>query len=102
MRAASGGDDVTDRQGSAHRGADGADLVGLVGFEAAQRGSVFIGIDSDGADAKFVGGPKRPDGDLAAIGNEHFGNHLYPYLRLFRSALTSRSRTGPQSAEKPR
>ena len=77
-RTAGGGDDLTDRQICAYRVADVADLVGLVSFQAVQRISVFIGIDSDSADTKFVGGPECPDRDLAAIGDQHFGNHLYP------------------------
>ena len=64
--------------------ADLADLVGLVGLEAVQRIPVFVGIHSDGADAEFVGGAERTDGNLAAIGNQHFGNHLRTLLRLVR------------------
>ena len=58
--------------------ADVADLVGLVGLEPMLRVAVLVGIDGDRADAEFVGRAKRADRDLAAVGHQHFGDHLGP------------------------
>ena len=43
------------------------DQVGFVGLEAVQREPVLLGVDGDGAQAEFVGGPEDADRDFAAV-----------------------------------
>ena len=99
--------DLADRQIRPDRVADLADLVRLVGLQAVQRISVFVGVDSDGADAEFVGRAKRPDRRSRrdwqpALWRSTYVPLRYSGGRLFRSAWTSSPRTGPQSAERRR
>src|SRR6185312_10336534 len=47
-----------------------ADLIGLVRLEAVEGEFVFLGIDRDGGNAQFRGGPENPDRDLGAVGHQ--------------------------------
>jgi hypothetical protein len=58
-----------------HRVAALADLVGLVGLEPVLRPAVLVREHRHRARAELVGGPERPDGDLAAVGDQHLGEH---------------------------
>ena len=68
------GHDPFDVEVGADRFAGAAHHVGLVGLEAVQREAVFMSVDRDGANAEFVCRSEHPDGDLAAIGDEQFGD----------------------------
>ena len=66
--------DPLDVEVRANRLARLAREVGLVRLEAVERETVFMGVDSDGANAQFVRRPEDADGDFAAIGDEEFGD----------------------------
>src|SRR5579871_1357919 len=57
-----------------------ADLVSFVGFETVEAQAVFFGIDSDGAQADFGGGPHDADGDLATIEGEELLHYCFSSL----------------------
>ena len=74
--------DRDDRVGvevGAHRVAALADLVGLVRLQPVLGPAVLVREDRDRARAELVGGPERPDRDLAAVGDEHLGEHAERY-----------------------
>jgi hypothetical protein len=54
--------------------------VGLVGDPDVQGVAVLVGVDGDAADAGIGAGPGDPDGDLAAVGDQHLahGGSLVP------------------------
>ena len=52
-----------------------ADLVRLVGLQPVLGVAVLVRVDRDGRDAHLVGGAKRADRDLAAVGDQDFGDH---------------------------
>jgi hypothetical protein len=58
-----------------HRVAALADLVGLVGLEPVRGPAVFVREHGHGPGAKLVGGPERPDGDLAPVRDQHLREH---------------------------
>ena len=49
----------------------GPDQARLVGAPHVQRAAVGLGVDGHRADAELAQRPEDPDGDLAAIGDEH-------------------------------
>ena len=55
-----------------------ADMHGLVGHFDMQRVLVGVGIDRDRLDAHLAGGLDDAAGDLAAIGDQDFLEHLCP------------------------
>ena len=67
-------DDRLDVEVAAERLARLADEIRFVGLEAVEREAVFVGVDRDGADAELVGGAEDADRDLAAVGDEQFGD----------------------------
>jgi len=79
------GDNGLHRQVATHRVPRLADLVGLVRLEPVHRIAVFIGVDRNRVDSEFIGGAERADGDLSAVGDQHFGDHRAP----LKSASTS-------------
>ena len=48
------------------------DVVCLIGIAGVDRGTVGVGVDGNGGDAKFAARSHHADGDLAAIGNQDF------------------------------
>ena len=70
-----GRDDRLRVEVGAHRVAALADLVGLVGLQPVLGAPVLVGEDGDRLGAELVGGPERTDGDLAAVGDQHLGEH---------------------------
>ena len=68
-------DDRVGVEVGAHRVAALADLVGLVGLEPVLGPAVLVREDRDRAGAELVGRPERADRDLAAVGDEHLGEH---------------------------
>ena len=66
--------DGVDVEVGADRLARAAHHVGLVRLEAVQREAILVGVDGHRADAQFVGRPEHADGDLAAVGDEQFGD----------------------------
>ncbi len=68
-------DDLVDRQVRADRMAHLPDLIRLVGLQPVLGIAILIRVHRDGRDAHLVGGAKRADRDLAAIGHQDFGNH---------------------------
>jgi hypothetical protein len=72
-------DDLVDGQIRPDGMADLADLIGLVGLEPVQGIAVFVRIHRDGSDAHLICGAERSDRDLAAIGDQDFGDHALPY-----------------------
>ena len=68
-------DDLGDVEVGAHRMPRLADLVGLVGLQAVQGVAVLVREDGDGLRAELVGGAERPDGDLAAVGDQDLREH---------------------------
>jgi hypothetical protein len=47
--------------------------VRLVGDPDVQRVAVGLRVDGDRSDPELAERPEDPDGDLAAVGDEHFG-----------------------------
>ena len=95
-------DDLVDREIRADRMTRLADLVRLVGLQPVLGVAILVRVHRDGRDAHLVGGAKRADRDLAAIGHQDFGNHqrtLSPTPGApTRSGSTSNSRTAPGSS----
>ena len=58
----------------------GADMDCLVGHLDMQRAGIGVGIDGDGGDAHAPRGADDAAGDLAAVGDEDFGEHE-PFYR---------------------
>src|SRR5947209_2323819 len=54
--------------------ADIANAIRLVGLETMQGKTIFVRVESDRADAEFVGRAENANGNFAAIGNEQFVN----------------------------
>ena len=69
------GHDLLDVEVGVGRGR-AAEAVGLVGEPHEQRVPVGVGVDRDAADAGVLAGPDHPDGDLAAIGDQHLLQRL--------------------------
>ena len=67
-------DDSRDVQVGFHGALARADLVGLIRLKPVKRQPVFIRINGDGAQAKFVGGAEDADGDFAAVGSQQFAD----------------------------
>ena len=73
-----------------------ADLIRLIRLEAVQRVAVFMRVDGDRADAKFVSGSENSDGDFTTIGNEQLADGLHAAgVFIFWGAGI-----GPQRAER--
>ena len=53
------------------------DLIRLIRLEAVQGVAVFVRVDGNGADPKFVGRSKNSDGDFTAVGNEQLADGLH-------------------------
>jgi hypothetical protein len=81
------GHDAIDVEIGSNRLAGLAHQICLIGLEAMKGEAVFVGVDRHGANAKFVGGAKHPDRDLAAVGDEEF---------LDRSHAASPLAVGPE------
>ena len=56
----------------------GAEQVRLVGEGDVERAAVRLRVDGDGADTELAQRAEDADGDLAAVGNQHFpeGRHV--------------------------
>ncbi len=65
-------DDAVHVEVGLHRPFAFADEVGFVGFETVQREAVFLRINGDRAQAKFVGGAKNADSDFATVQSKQF------------------------------
>src|SRR2546423_14658151 len=52
------------------------DLVSLIGLEAVLGVAVLVREHCDRLATQLVGGPKGPDGDLPAVGDEHLAKHV--------------------------
>ena len=59
----------------AQRGRSRSDKVGLVRHTNVQRVAIGFGIDRDGRDAHFAGRADHAHRDLAAVGDDDFGEH---------------------------
>jgi hypothetical protein len=51
------------------------DPDGLVGLADVAGARVGVGVDGDRPDAEVGEGPAHSDGDLAAVGDQHSGEH---------------------------
>ena len=67
-------DERGDIEVRADRLAGTADEIGLVGLQPVQSETVFVGINSDRADAQLMTGPEDPDGNFTAIRDEKSGD----------------------------
>ena len=68
-------DDRVGVQVGPHRVPALADLVGLVGLEPVLGPAVLVGEHRHRAGSELEGRAERPDRDLAAIGDQHLGEH---------------------------
>ena len=66
-------EDVVNAEIGRHRAKARANAVGLIRFETVQAEFVFFGKHCHRAFAQLVGGTQDADGDLAAIGDQDFG-----------------------------
>ena len=82
-----GGDDRLRVEVGPHRVAALADLVGLVRLQPVLGPAVLVREDRHRPRPELVGGPERPDRDLAAVGHEDLREH----------AATLQARRGPIS-----
>ena len=55
-------------------GGRGADAIRLVGVEDVQCGTIRIGVDGNGADAKLAACTQNAKRDLSSIGDQNFAN----------------------------
>ena len=67
-------DHTFDVEVGGHRTLAGADLVGLIRFEAMDAKPVFLGEHGDGAQIEFGAGSEDAHGDFRAVGRHEFGD----------------------------
>ena len=65
------------------RGRRVADAEGLVGELDVQGGAVRLGEDGRRFDAHFPARADHPDGDLSAVGDQYFSDHVPSYSGMF-------------------
>ena len=95
-RAQGDRDDGVGVEVGAHRVPVLADLVGLVRLEPVLGPAVLAGEDRHRGGAHLVGRTERPDGDLAAVGHEHLGEH--DHEASARGGCSSRRRAWGETA----
>jgi len=70
------------------------DRVGLVGEADVQRLAIRVGVDRDRADTHLAAGAMDPDGDLAAVGDQHLAKRWRGRGRCPRPSDAPRGHSG--------